>query len=341
MTGISAAWLDGWRRVRHAPAVLACAFALTFVAAVPFALVMRATLASHLGSSQAAAPAADGANWDWWQEFLSQASGLGATFAPRIVGFAATLDSVSAVLDARVETTALLGLLAGYVLLWTWLQGGIIDRYARQRPTRTHGFAAASGVFFPRFLRLGVMAALVYGWLFVYVHPWLFDSRYVALTRGLDSERSAFAWRLAFYAVFGVLMMATSVLFDYARIRLVVEDRRSAVGALAASIRFVLRRPAAVAGLWWTNALVFVIVAGVWAMLAPGVTSGGAIMWLAFLAAQLFVLARLALKLHFIASQTALFQASLAHARYTALPAPVWPESPAVESISPTRATAS
>ena len=44
-------------------------------------------------------------------------------------------------------------------------------------------------------------------------------------------------------------------------------------------------------------------------------------MWLAFLAAQLFVLARLALKLQFVASQTALFQASLAHARYVARPA--------------------
>jgi hypothetical protein len=334
MTGISAAWVDGWRRVWHAPAVLAGAFVLTFAVAVPFAVVMRATLASHLGASLEADAAADGANWDWWQEFISQASGLAGTFLPRIVGFAATLDSLSAILDARLETLALLGLLAVYVLLWTWLQGGIIDRYARQRPTRTHGFAAASGVFFPRFLRLAAMSGVVYGWLFVYVHPWLFDGRYVDLTRGLDSERTAFAWRLAAYAVFGLLVMATNVTFDYARIRMVVEDRRSAIGALTAAVRFILRRPAAVAGLWWTNALTFLAAVGVWAMIAPGVTPAGALMWLAFLAAQLFVLARLALKLHFVASQTSLFQASLAHARYTALPAPVWPDSPAVESIS-------
>ena len=130
------AWVDGWRRVRRAPAILLGVFALTFAAAVPFAIVMRSALATHLGSSLEAAAAADRANWNWWQEFISQASGLGATFTPRIVGFAATLDSLSAILDARLETRALLGLLAGYLALWTWLQGGVIDRFARQRPTR-------------------------------------------------------------------------------------------------------------------------------------------------------------------------------------------------------------
>ena len=184
MGSVTLAWLDGWRRVRRAPAVLLGVFALTFAAAVPFAVVMRTALATHLGSSLEAATAADGANWDWWQEFISQASGLGATFTPRIVGFAATLDSLSAIADARRETTALLGLLAGYLALWTWLQGGLIDRFARQRPTRTHGFAAVSSVFFFRFVRLGVMAGIVYWWLFAYLHPWLFDERYTDLTRG-------------------------------------------------------------------------------------------------------------------------------------------------------------
>jgi hypothetical protein len=56
-------------------------------------------------------------------------------------------------------------------------------------------------------------------------------------------------------------------------------------------------------------------------------------MWAGFLIAQVYLLARLFLKLHMLASQTALFQASLAHAGYTAAPAPVWPESPSAESI--------
>ena len=334
MAGATMAWVDGWRRVRRAPAILLGVFALTFAAAVPFAIVMRSELATHLGSSLEAAAAADRANWNWWQEFISQASGLGATFTPRIVGFAATLDSLSAILDARLETHALLGLLAGYLALWTWLQGGIIDRFARQRPTRVPGFTAVSSVFFFRFLRLGVIAGIVYWWLFAYLHPWLFDERYTDLTRGLDSERLAFAWRVAAYAVFGLLVVAANLTFDYTRIRMVVEDRRSAIGGLAAAARFILRRRGAVAGLWCANALVFLAAVAAWAFLAPGVVPAGLMMWLAFLAAQLFVLVRLALKLHFVASQTALFQANLAHARYAAAPLPSWPESPMVESVA-------
>ena len=41
-------------------------------------------------------------------------------------------------------------------------------------------------------------------------------------------------------------------------------------------------------------------------------------MWLIFVAGQGFIAARLAIKLHFLASQTALFQRSLAHARFVA-----------------------
>ena len=57
-------------------------------------------------------------------------------------------------------------------------------------------------------------------------------------------------------------------------------------------------------------------------------------MWTAFVAGQLYLLARLAIKLQFLASQTALFQSHLAHATYTAAPAPAWPESPAAEVIA-------
>jgi hypothetical protein len=56
-------------------------------------------------------------------------------------------------------------------------------------------------------------------------------------------------------------------------------------------------------------------------------------MWLALLVTQIYIAARLLLKLQFIASQTALFQAKLAHAAYTAAPEPVWPESAAAEAI--------
>jgi hypothetical protein len=85
-----------------------------------------------------------------------------------------------------------------------------------------------------------------------------------------------------------------------------------------------------VLGLYGLNAAVFVLVLGMWAVVVPGATVS---LWLSVAASQLYILARLAMKLQFMASQTALFQSRLAHAAYTAAPEPLWPESPAAEEI--------
>jgi hypothetical protein len=326
---------DGWKRVRSAPALLAGVYVVTFVLAVPLAITMRGLLQTHLGASLAAESVARGVNYDWWQEFTSQATGIGTTFTPTIVGFAATLDNISSILDGQGEIAPIAGALGLYLLAWTFLLGGIIDRYARQRPIGSAGFFVASGGHFFRLLRLAIVAGLVYWWLFGYVHRWLFLEWFVERTRIIGVERDVFLWRLALYLVFGLLLVTANVIFDYAKIRLVVEDRRSALGALSAAMRFIRRRRGRVAGLYAVNALSFVMVIALWAVIAPGARGRGPMVALTFVAGQLYLLARLALKLQFVASETALFQSSLAHASYSAAPLPTWPDSPAAELIQP------
>src|ERR1044071_8861655 len=193
-------WCEGWRRVASAPAVVAGVFVLTLLAALPLGLTLRGMLQDHLGSSLAASGAADGVNYDWWQEFSAQASGIGTTFTPSVIGFATTLDSVSGLLDRRRLITPIASALAVYIMGWLFVSGGILDRYARGRGIGAYGFFAASGTFFLRFLRLGLIAALVYWLLFTRVHEWLFD-RYTNATRDLAIERTVFYWRLMMYAI--------------------------------------------------------------------------------------------------------------------------------------------
>jgi hypothetical protein len=323
---------EGWQRVRSAPALLLGVYVMTFVLALPLAITMRGVLRTHLGASLAAERVAAGVDYDWWQEFSSQATGIGSTFSPTIIGFAATLNNISNLLDGQRENAPFAGALALYLLAWTFVAGGVIDRYARQRPTRAAGFFAASGVHFFRLLRLAIVAGAAYWWLFGYVHRWLFFEWLPGQTRTMSVERNALLWRLALYILFGALLVIVNVIVDYAKIRIVVEDRRSALGALSAAIRFVWRRRARVAGLYALNGLAFLIVTAIWAAIDPG-ASGRLTLWLGFVLGQLYLFARLALKLQFLASETALFQSSLAHASYTAAPIPTWPESPAAELI--------
>jgi hypothetical protein len=328
---IWSAWRDGVRRVNAAPMVLAGMYLLTLLVALPLSLALRGLIAAHLGDSLFADRLAAGTSYDWWQEFLAQASGLGTTFVPSIVGFGAVLDNLGGLLDNLPMATTIAGATGAWLVLWSFLSGGVLDRYARMRPTRTIGFFAACGTHFWRFLRIGLLSLLAYYTLFGFLHPWLFDDFYPWATRDMTVERSAFVVRVLCYLTFGTFLVVCNLVFDYARIRTVVEDRHSAIGAFVAGVRFVRRHPATLR-LYLINGAGFILLALVYALVAPGAPSGLAI-WIALALGQLYILLRHYVKLLFYASQVAYFQGSLAHASYTAAPPVVWPESPAAESI--------
>ncbi len=327
-----AAWTEGVKRVGRAPALLTAAWLATLAVSLPLAAVLRGMIADQLGHSAVAESVATGADGGWMQEFADQASGVGITFRPTIIGFGAVLDNLSAFLDNVPRPLVIVGAASAYIAIWIFLAGGILDRLARNRPIGASGFFAASGVFFFRFLRLGVIQWLVYAYLFGMLHPYLFNNLFGTLTRETTVERKAFLLRIVFYIVFGSLVGAFNLLFDYTKVRAVVEDRRSMIGALNAAARFLLQHGAA-SRLYLLNVIVFGLIVGLYAVVAPGAGHSGVTMWLAFAIGQIYVLARLWLRLVFWSSATALFQSRLAHAGYVAAREPTWPDSPAAEAI--------
>ena len=329
----SAALREGIRRVGRAPAVLGCVFAVTFLTALPFSLMTRQAMLDHLGNSMAAEQAARGVNFEWLSEFGARGGPFAQTFVTTIVGFAAVLDNLSTLLDAESRPPAVLWIGAAYLTLWLFLSGGILDRYARARPTAVHEFFAACGVYLVRFVRLLPFAAAAYYLLFAYLHPLLLDTAYGALTRDVTVERTAFLWRVALYAVFGCAFAVVNLLVDYARVRAVVEDRRSMIGALAAGIRFARRNAVAVVSLYLMGGALFVAIVLFYALVAPGASASGPWVWLGFATGQLYLLARLWLRLVLFASETALFQGRLAHAGYVASAPPPRSEPPIVERL--------
>ncbi len=329
------AFREGARRASRAPYLLAGMWLLTLLLALPLGLALRGILRDGLGGSLAAASMSSGADYEWWAEFSAGARGLGRTFTPGIIGFAAVLQNISSLADGRAPAGEVAAIVAIYLVAWTFLLGGILDRLARNRPTRAHGFFSASGVFFFRFLRLAALAGVVYYALFGWIHGLVFDSFFGWVTRDFTVERDAFAVRLALYTVFGALLAACGIVFDYAKVRAVVEDRRSMVGALLASLRFTARQWRPAIALYLLTGVVFLLVVAAWAIVAPGAVAAGAQAWMAFLLTQVYVLARLWVKLLFYASEISLFQSALAHAEYTAAAPPVWPDSPAADAIAP------
>jgi hypothetical protein len=156
---------------------------------------------------------------------------------------------------------------------------------------------------------------------------------YDVLTRGLNVERTALVVRLLLYILFGSLLAVCNLLFDYTKIRLVMEDRRSVFGAVRAAGRFIGRDWRGCAGLYAIDMALLAVVFAAYALVAPGAGSPGLSMWGGFAVSQGYILARLWVKLVFWASEAAWFQSQLAHAGYIAGPVPSWPESALVEQI--------
>ncbi len=323
---------DGLAQVAKAPAILAGVWLLSLLVALGPALMVRESVAGHLGASLEAERGARGVNYDWLQEFMSQAQGPAATLTPAVLGFAAVLDNAGAFIDGRRRPLVVSLATGASLLAWLFLSGGIIDRYARRRPTGAHGFFGIAGAFFFRFLRLGVIAAAFYAWLFTALHPWIGDL-YERLIAEVTVERDAFLIRLGLELPFFIALAGLQMVFDYAKVRAVVEDRRSMVGAIAAALRFLSRHGGAAAALYLANIVLLGLVIGAYALVAPGAGGTGVSMWAALLLGQLYIAARFGVKLTLWASAMSLFQSRLAHAGYVSAPLPTWPDSPTIEAI--------
>lgn len=198
--------------------------------------------------------------------------------------------------------------IAGF-LLWAFLSGGILDRYARARPVRARGFFGACGAHLGAMVRLALITVL--------------------LMAGVHGALAARVSDPAIRTLAIVLLSAISVLTIYAQVRVVVEDRRSALGAMLAAARFVRRNPLSVVLVVAYGVLIW---AGGWILdaLAPPAPGRSTLFFLVVLRAS--VLCYLVLSLY--ASAIVLFQSRLAHAGYTAAPPIEWPDSPAAEAIA-------
>lgn len=307
----------------------------TIVVSLPSAVLLHRSIEEQLDHSLTAGETLSNWNAGWANEFSAAYPEVGETFTHQILGFGGTLAAFSRVIDGERLPAALAGAIAAYVGVWIFLSGGAIDRLARSRPVGASAFLATSGRFFPRLLRLNISFGLVYLAAFAWLHPLIVDVLPTRLSAGTATETSAIAWQAAGYIVFLMALSAVTLVADFSRVRLVVEDRRSVIGAISAGTRFVTRRAGRLSWLFLLNILVGAVLARLWLQVAPG---GPSATWWALLVGQLYLVARIWARLGFIGSEVVFFQGELAHATYTAPPAPKWPDSASVEAIRNLRA---
>lgn len=284
------AFLEGWRRTLMAPSITLGVSAF----AVFVAWLLEITLATPFAAATAAFHAAR-TNLEW-----------------------------------RVVEPQTMRVVIACVVAWLFVSGGILDRMARARPIRTAAFFAACGVYMMRFLRLALLLAPFYWLLFYFLYPYLFGTLWTRWTHAFTTVREGIEIRAPFYALVVLALVLLHLVSAYAKVRTVVEDRRSMIGTAGAAIRFVRRRPFRIAGLLFMNVFTMAAMVRLWYSAAP-VASDSAVY--AFFVTHVFVVLFTWARVAWMASEVVFFQGELAHATYTAAPIPVWPDSPAAEAL--------
>ena len=307
------ALLQGVLDVLKAPLMLIAIAIVTVLIALPFAAVLNQQLQESLSVQPQVNLADTEIDPEWWMQFREQARGLAATFTPAVLGFAATLDGVSGVLDGRGLPMAILGPFVLSVVAWALLWGGVLQRFHQGRSIGVGGFLRAGRAHVLRFTAIAVVAAIVNLVLYLTVHRLLFGPVYGALVGMTSTERDAFVVRVVLYVVFFALVAIVSLVADYARVAAVAGRETSPAGMLRASTAFIRTHFATVAALYVLTGAIFVVVTVAYGALEiiGGSQVGG---WRAVAIGQAYVLVRLAIRLTFAASELRLFNANHAAA---------------------------
>jgi hypothetical protein len=304
-TSATRAAIQGLILAARAPGLLAAIAIVTLLAAIPFVFVIEPPVTASLGlQPEGRFVGSSDIDPEWWLEFRRHATGLAATFTPAILGFAAPLDNLSALLDGTRRPLALALPVAVAALAWAFLWGGVINRFA-QGDASARAFVAAGTEHFGRLLAITALAAAASLVIYLTLHPLLLGVAYEAIAAHVSTERDAFLVRVALYLVFGGVLAIVNAVFAFARIHVVAEGERRLSHAIAHGWAFVRGHLTSVGFLYVMFLLLFAIAMVVYgfAELVGASRIGG---WRAIVVGQAFILFRLGLRLALTASQVRL-----------------------------------
>ena len=288
----------GLIQVLRAPFTLAAVLLLTVLSVLPFGVFMGSRLQSALNDQPPIMLGSEEIDADWWLEFRRHARGLDATFTPAIIGFAAPLSNLSALLDGTPRNWVLAGPVAVAIAVWAFIWGWAIERFRTGGARTAASLTRAALRTWPRFILISVVAAVAQVLLYLTVHALLFGPVFTTLTAAMTRERDAFAVRVVLYVVFGLLLAAVSTLADYSRIATALRGN---------GIAFVRRFWPSVAALWLSIATILAVLFVVYGV---GETYGGSRVagWRGVAIGQAFIILRLAMRLLTIAAEVRLFE---------------------------------
>jgi hypothetical protein len=300
----------GLARVLGSPTLVLLLWIASLAAAAPLAISMSDSIHQSIGGSLVHQNLREGLDMGWYGEFRARAKGIERTLSPSVVGAGAFLDNLDAWLNGSLFELApgLVALGVAYGLLWALFLGGILNRYGEPHGGRFRlgAFLSHGAEFFFRFVRLAVLAAPLYYLVYRFA-AWIFRS-IESWTRDVTAETTILAYVGAASLLVGFLLTFVNLAFDYAKIATYKENRRSMLLAALRGFRLVFANLGGTTTLYYGLLLFgFVLLVGyAWIAPGPGQATARSVVF-AFLVGQAFLVAKLMLRLNFLAGALVLY----------------------------------
>ena len=259
-----------------------------------------------------------GFSYSWWSTFDFSAEGLEKTIRPALTGgFGPLFDNLELLLTGQFQTFGwfVFAIAVVYLFVAAFLNGGAIGLFADERKSFSTGrFFSNAGAFFHHMAALAATAILVFALLYKVINPLVF-SLVDSIVGETTSQPLAWFVNLAGYLVILMLVFFLTLVLDYAKIIVINEKKESSWLCIWLSLKFMVRNFSRIVGL---NLLLLLIALAVMVI-------GGALMSLvqptqffllilAILIQQVYILAKIAVRLTFYAAESALYQQQTAAA---------------------------
>ncbi|MEK6565329.1 MAG: hypothetical protein AABZ41_01345 [Bacteroidota bacterium] len=213
------------------------------------------------------------------------------------------------VVPSHFGILSLLALL--YAVVNSFIGGGFIGMYAREHRSSFTDFLTDGAKHFGRFFRLSLMSVIFYALFFGIVVSWV-NSSIQSWTQGDTSEMTPYTYYMVRNVLFAILLATFTMCIDYAKIRIVVDDRMSSILAFFAGFRFGFKNFGKTFGLYLILCVVGFLLMFLYGWLEGQFPQNAYWEILAvMLIQQAYMIGYFWLKANFYASQTSLYQDAL------------------------------
>lgn len=303
--------IQGFKQTSAAWRMVGILLLVNLLFCLTMAIPMYRSLRDSLGSSQVTERMAAGFDYLWWEEYRDQAEGIESTFTPALIGKGAILTNLEGLIQTRFLHLPLPLLYFGvlYLLLHAFLSGGILSVFLQDRPRfRAGSFLEGSARFFPRFL--GIM---LISWIFFFFGTGLLSGCLRSIVdraaAGAASEITPFLLNLLVSVVILFLLLFLQMLFDYARIQIVLKDGRNILRSILHSFGFVFRNLGSTLGLYYLLYLLNILISLLYLTLVEHIPDTSILGILAvFLIQQLFIFGVIWMRCWLYAGQMKLYR---------------------------------